>query len=70
MLFLNSDTKVLPGALDELVGYLDTHADAGAVGPMVLNTDGSFQPQCRRGRLTPLTGLNYSLRLEALKSVV
>lgn len=64
VLFLNSDTKVLPGALDELVGYLDTHADAGAVGPMVLNTDGSFQPQCRRGRLTPLTGLNYSLRLD------
>lgn len=66
VLFLNSDTEVLPGALDELVGYLDAHGVAGAVGPMVLNTDGSFQPQCRRGRLTPLTGLTYSLRLDRM----
>ncbi len=66
MLFLNSDTNVLPGALDELVGYLDAHPEAGAVGTMVLNTDGSFQPQCRRGRLTPLTGLTYSLRLDRM----
>ncbi len=66
VLFLNSDTKMLPDALDELVGYLETHSEAGAVGPMVLNTDGSFQPQCRRGRLTPLTGLTYSLRLDRL----
>ena len=66
VLFLNSDTKVLPGALDELVAYLERHAEVGAVGPMVLNADGSFQPQCRRGRLTPLSGLTYSLRLDRL----
>ncbi len=66
VLFLNSDTKVLPGALDELVAYLEAHAEAGVVGPMVLNGDGSFQPQCRRGRLTPLSGLTYSLRLDRL----
>ncbi|HJO03714.1 MAG TPA: glycosyltransferase family 2 protein [Acidobacteriota bacterium] len=66
VLFLNTDTKVLPGALDELVAYLEEHAEVGAVGPMVLNEDGSFQPQCRRGRLTPLSGLTYSLRLDRL----
>ena len=66
VLFLNSDTKVLPGALDELTGYLDRHTEVAAVGPMVLNADGSFQPQCRRGRLTPLSGLTYSLRLDRL----
>lgn len=64
VVFLNSDTVVLPGALDALVSYLDSEPQAGAVGPMVLNTDGSFQPQCRRGRLTPFTGLAYSLRLD------
>ena len=64
VLFLNTDTKILPGALDELVDYLDGHPEAGAVGPMVLNDDRSFQPQCRRGWLTPLSGLAYSLRLD------
>ncbi len=64
VLFLNSDTKVLPGALDELVAYLDHKSTVGVVGPQVLNADGSLQPQCRRGRLTPLSGIGYSLRLD------
>lgn len=64
VLFLNTDTEILAGALDELTGYLDEHPEVAAVGPMVLNTDGSFQPQCRRGWLTPLSGLMYSLRMD------
>lgn len=45
---LNSDAAVQPGALDALVSYADTHAEAGIVGPKVLNPDGSLQFSCRR----------------------
>lgn len=47
VLFLNSDTIVQPAALVTLVDYLDTHTDAGAVGPQLLNADGSLQPSGR-----------------------
>lgn len=47
-LLLNSDTVVHPGAFAELVGFMDTHPDAAAVGPRVLNPDGTVQYSCRR----------------------
>jgi N-acetylglucosaminyl-diphospho-decaprenol L-rhamnosyltransferase len=50
MLLLNPDTEAEPGSLAILVQYLDTHPDVGAVGPMLLNTDGSLQ---RNGRSFP-----------------
>lgn len=43
VLLLNSDTEVCPGALAELARFLDAHTDAGACGPLLLNTDGSVQ---------------------------
>ena len=43
LLILNPDTIVHRGALERLVAFLDAHPEAGAVGPRVLNTDGSFQ---------------------------
>jgi GT2 family glycosyltransferase len=43
LLLLNSDTIVLPGALEELTGFLDRHEDVAAVGPMLLNGDGTLQ---------------------------
>lgn len=42
-LLLNSDTLVLPKALDLLVDYADEHLDAGMVGPKLLNKDGTLQ---------------------------
>ena len=42
-LLLNSDTVVLPGALERCVDYLDAHPDTGAVGPQLLNEDRSRQ---------------------------
>ena len=47
ILFLNPDTKVHDGALDTLCDWMDAHADVGACGPKLLNTDGSLQPSCR-----------------------
>ena len=40
---LNSDTVVLPDALERCVRYLDAHPDVGVVGPQLLNPDGSKQ---------------------------
>jgi N-acetylglucosaminyl-diphospho-decaprenol L-rhamnosyltransferase len=43
LLFLNSDTAVRPDALSRLVAFADAHPETGALGPLVLNGDGSFQ---------------------------
>ena len=43
-LLLNSDTIVLDHALDRMVGHLDSHLEAAAVGCKLLNADGSLQP--------------------------
>ncbi|MDH7602938.1 MAG: glycosyltransferase family 2 protein [Armatimonadota bacterium] len=42
-LLLNPDTICKPGALVGLVKFLDDNPRCGAVGPMVLNPDGSLQ---------------------------
>lgn len=44
LFFLNPDTVVHGDAVARLVAYLDAHPGAGAVGPHVLNADGSTQP--------------------------
>ncbi len=43
LLLLNSDTIVLPGAMDEMVRIADNHAEVGAIGPRLLNMDGTLQ---------------------------
>jgi hypothetical protein len=56
LLILNPDTLVHRGALAKLTAYLDAHPEAGAIGPRLLNTDGSLQFSCRRFP-TPLAAL-------------
>ena len=48
LLFLNSDTAVAPGALASLEAALDADRRAAAVGPRLLNGDGTLQPSIRR----------------------
>jgi GT2 family glycosyltransferase len=48
VLALNPDTVVHAGALGAMVRYLDAHPGAGAVGPRLLDPDGSLQYSCRR----------------------
>jgi hypothetical protein len=43
LLFLNSDTKVFADTFARLVAFADSRPQAGAVGPLVLNADSSFQ---------------------------
>ena len=66
ILWLNTDTILQPDALYKSVQFLDNAPQAGIVGPKVLNADGTFQPQCRRGMPTPLASLSYMLRLDKL----
>jgi len=48
VVILNPDTECRPGSLATLVRYLDAHPDVGAVGPKLLNTDGTLQPNGTR----------------------
>jgi GT2 family glycosyltransferase len=43
VLLLNPDTVLQPYAIITMLAYLDTHIDVGAVGPRVVNPDGSVQ---------------------------
>lgn len=45
-LLLNSDTRVEPGSLRQLVDFMDATPAAGAVGAKLLNGDGSLQLSC------------------------
>jgi N-acetylglucosaminyl-diphospho-decaprenol L-rhamnosyltransferase len=48
VVLLNPDTEVRPGALAELVNFMDAHPGAGYCGPRLLNADGSHQASARR----------------------
>ncbi len=67
ILLLNSDTEVLPGALEELVAFMESHPRAGAAGARLLNSDGSLQPSCHP-MLTPGRELWRLLFLERVRA--
>lgn len=66
ILWLNPDTILRPDSLKQMVDFLERNPKAGIVGPKVLNADGSFQPQCKRGMPTPAASLCYMLRVDRL----
>lgn len=66
VLWLNPDTILRPDSLRQMVDFLEAHPQAGIVGPRVLNADGSFQPQCKRGMPTPAASLAYYAKLDRL----
>lgn len=47
VLVLNSDTVLARDTVSEIAGFLDRNDRAGAVGPRILNTDGTIQFSCR-----------------------
>lgn len=53
VLLLNPDTVVVDQAITKMVAYLDERPECAAVGPKVLNPDGSLQLACRRSFPTP-----------------
>jgi N-acetylglucosaminyl-diphospho-decaprenol L-rhamnosyltransferase len=48
VLLLNPDTEVVGDALTTMVEYMDHHPQVGALGPQLLNPDGSIQSSRRR----------------------
>ncbi len=65
ILLLNPDTEVVGGALEKMVGFLDSNPDVGAVGAKLLNPDGSIQSSRRRFP-TLLTAIFESTWLQPL----
>ena len=55
MLLLNPDTLVAEDTLRSCLDFLDARPTVGAVGVRMLNSDGSFAPESRRGLPTPFT---------------
>lgn len=41
LFLLNPDAKVVPGSLDRLTGFMDSHPEAGAISPKILDEDGT-----------------------------
>lgn len=57
ILFLNPDTIVTEETLHDAVQYADKHPDMGALGTMMLHSNGIFAYESRRGLPTPWTAL-------------
>ena len=55
VLLLNPDTIVGESVLSSVVGFMDEHPDAGALGVKMLQSDGQAARESRRGLPTPLT---------------
>jgi len=53
VLLLNPDTEVKSGALKILVRFMDAHPQTGAVGPRLLNPDGTLQASCHPAPTLP-----------------
>ena len=53
LLLLNSDTEVLPGAIDNLLAFARAHPEHGIYGGRTLFADGSLNPGSCFGRLSP-----------------
>lgn len=63
LFLLNSDAEVHPGAIDKLIATIREDEKLGAVGPRLVNPDGSLQPSVWRNPLTPFEMIVTALRL-------
>jgi len=66
ILWLNTDTILQSDSITRLIRFLEKTPSAGIAGPKVLNADGSFQWQCRRGMPTPIASLAYLVGLDRI----
>lgn len=61
VLFLNPDTKVLSGALEQLLDVILKDGNIGIVGPVLLDSRGYVQPDCFGSRQTPLSTIKKKI---------
>jgi GT2 family glycosyltransferase len=47
VLLLNPDTEIQGDSLGRMLAFMDANPEVGALGPKLLNPDGSVQPSCR-----------------------
>ena len=66
VLLLNPDTIVGEDTLVSMVEFLETHPEAGAAGAYMLNADGTFAPESRRGLPTPFVAFCKMMGLTKL----
>ena len=66
VLFLNSDTKVLPDSLTKMIKFMDQNPKVGLAGFEVQLFIGGLDPDSHRGFPTPWASLCYFLGLEKL----
>lgn len=66
LLLLNPDTKLIEDCFNPQLAYLREHPEVGISIPKVLNADGSFQRQSRRGEARPLEVIGYFTKLGKL----
>lgn len=65
-LLLNADTVVCPGALGELVKFLDEHPKGGIVGGKLIKPDGTLDWPCKRSFQTPAIFFYRALGLDKM----
>ena len=66
VLMLNPDTIVTASAIKGCIDFMDSHPDAGAAGVMMLNRNGDFAMESRRGIVTPWVSVCKGLGLNRL----
>ena len=65
-LLLNPDTELPPGALPDMVAFMDARPDAGVAGPRLVLPDGSLDLACRRSFPTPAVSFYRMVGLSRL----
>jgi hypothetical protein len=63
-LLLNPDTVLPPGALAQMVAFLEKHPEAGVAGPKLVRLDGTLDKACYRSFPTPDSSLWHLLQLD------
>jgi len=66
ILLLNPDTLVPPAAFQQMYDFMQTHSQAGIVGPKLVRGDGQLDLACRRSFPTPSVSLYRMLGLSKL----
>ncbi len=66
LVLLNPDTLLKEDVFTSQIEWLEAHPEVGISIPKVLNGDGSFQAQCKRGDATPAAVFGYFLKLGKL----
>ncbi|ALO14852.1 N-acetylglucosaminyl-diphospho-decaprenol L-rhamnosyltransferase [Salinivirga cyanobacteriivorans] len=66
VLLLNPDTVVEEDTFLKVVGFMDQHADAGGLGVKMIDGNGDFLPESKRGLPTPMVAFYKIAGLSAL----